>query len=67
MPIALLLEGHVWWHILTAIGEYFTVTAGTCIVLAIQEGHQNFAFGHGILGLPYVKRTRQPVSTKKAE
>ncbi|KAK9893935.1 alkaline phytoceramidase [Cystobasidium minutum MCA 4210] len=67
MPVALLLEGHVWWHILTALGEYLTVTAGACVILAIQEGHQDFDFGHGVLGLPYVKRTGPSQMSKKLQ
>lgn len=54
-------------HIFTALGEYLTVTAGTCVVLAIQEDSQDFAFGNGFLGLPYVKRTGSSRVSKKLQ
>jgi hypothetical protein len=61
------LDIEYYRHVLTAIGEYLTVMAGTCVVLAIQEGHPNFGFGRGYLGFPYVRRTGPYPGSKKVQ
>jgi len=54
-PAAFLLEGHSWWHALTAIGSYLMMLGTTYLSLAIKDTHTNFAIGwkHG---LPRIQR-----------
>lgn len=43
-------------HILTALGAYIVLTAGSCLALAVQEGHSNFSLTTDKYGLPCVVR-----------
>ena len=43
-------------HILTALGAYIVLTAGSCQALAVQEGHPNFGLDIDKYGLPCVVR-----------
>lgn len=61
-PIAFLLEGHSWWHALTAVGSYLMMLGTTYLSLAIKDSPTNFAIGWK-LGLPRIQR----VGTTKTE
>lgn len=61
-PVAFLLEGHSWWHALTAIGSYLMMLGTTYLSLSIKDSHTNFAIGWK-LGLPRIQR----VAATKAE
>jgi len=54
-PVAFLLEGHSWWHALTAIGSYLMMLGTTYLSLAIKDSHTNFAIGWKF-GLPRIQR-----------
>ena len=55
-PLALLLEGHGWWHILTCYGAFLLAITCEVIVLALDEHPDNFEYVGGFL--PYIKRVR---------
>jgi len=61
-PLAFLLEGHSWWHALTALGAYLMMLGTTYLSLSIKDSHTNFAIGWK-LGLPSIQR----VAVAKAE
>ncbi|KAI0800636.1 alkaline phytoceramidase [Fomes fomentarius] len=54
-PAAFLLEGHSWWHVLTALGTYLMLTGNTCETLCIKDDHSNFQITKQ-LGLPRITR-----------
>lgn len=54
-PAAFLLEGHSWWHILTAIGTYLLLIGNTYLTLCIKDSHTNFQIEHHF-GLPAITR-----------
>ncbi|KAI0756269.1 alkaline phytoceramidase [Daedaleopsis nitida] len=54
-PAAFLLEGHSWWHILTAIGTYLMLIGNSYLTLCIKDHHLNFII-HKTLGLPRIVR-----------
>jgi len=61
-PAAFLLEGHSWWHALTAVGTYLMMLGTTYLSLAIKDTHANFAIGWKY-GIPRIQR----VGAAKAE
>ncbi|KAH9829475.1 alkaline phytoceramidase [Rhodofomes roseus] len=54
-PAAFVLEGHSWWHILTATGTYLMLVGNTCKTLCIKDDHRNFSI-YSKLGVPYLQR-----------
>lgn len=64
-PLAILLEGHGWWHILTGWGAYCIITAGSQLALSYKESPENFEL-HGDW-VPIVKRVKpyKPVASRK--
>ncbi|KIJ53491.1 hypothetical protein M422DRAFT_25363 [Sphaerobolus stellatus SS14] len=65
-PAAFLLEGHAWWHLLTAIGTYLMLVGVQFLTLSIREGEKNFAIKHD-MGIPYVKRRSSPRESDKIQ
>ena len=64
-PLAVLLEGHGWWHILTGWGAYCIITAGSQLALSYKEEPENFELqGEWI---PIVKRVKayKPTTTRR--
>ncbi|KAJ6469651.1 ceramidase [Mycena vitilis] len=56
-PLAFLLEGHSWWHlVILASGTYYKFIGIQCSALCLKDDHRNFTLGCSRLGLPYVKR-----------
>lgn len=43
-PLAAVIEGHAWWHILTGYGAYHLVVSVELMALSIKEAPENFAF-----------------------
>ncbi|KAA1468124.1 alkaline phytoceramidase [Dentipellis sp. KUC8613] len=54
-PTAFLLEGHSWWHIMTAAGTYYMLIGSSCITLCIKDDHHKFMVDYW-LGLPFIRR-----------
>ncbi|KAH9923668.1 alkaline phytoceramidase [Fomitopsis serialis] len=54
-PAAFVLEGHSWWHILTATGTYLMLVGNTCKTLCIKEDHRNFGI-RSKFGVPCLQR-----------
>lgn len=54
-PVAFLLEGHSWWHALTAVGSYLMMLGTTYLSLSIKDSHTNFVIGSK-LGFPRIQR-----------
>jgi dihydroceramidase len=54
-PLAFLLEGHSWWHILTAAGTYLKIVGILYLTLCVKDDHRKYGVGY-IYGLPYVRR-----------
>ncbi|KAF7303201.1 hypothetical protein MKEN_01283800 [Mycena kentingensis (nom. inval.)] len=59
-PTAFLLEGHSWWHILTATGTYMKFVGLQYLALCLKDDPQHFALGSKY-GLPYIKRLSKKV------
>ncbi|KAI0778801.1 alkaline phytoceramidase [Trametes elegans] len=57
-PAAFLLEGHSWWHILTATGTYLMLVGNTCETLCIKDEHSNWAITKN-LGIPRLVRVNK--------
>jgi len=58
-PTAFLLEGHSWWHILTATGTYLMLIGNTYLTLCIKDHHSNFKLENNMIGLPTIIRRNQ--------
>jgi len=54
-PIAFLLEGHAWWHVLTATGTQLMLVGITYLTVCVTEDHRKYFLAYSC-GLPYVKR-----------
>jgi dihydroceramidase len=54
-PVAFLLEGHSWWHILTGLGTYYMFVGIQYISLCIKDDHRKYTVARRSW-LPYVKR-----------
>ncbi|KAI0673761.1 alkaline phytoceramidase [Trametes maxima] len=54
-PVAFVLEGHSWWHILTATGTYLMLIGNTCNTLCIKDDHSNYAITK-LAGVPRLTR-----------
>ncbi|KAJ7597453.1 ceramidase [Mycena floridula] len=54
-PLAFLLEGHSWWHILTATGTFLMSVAIQRDTLCIKDDHRNFTLVD-TYGFPHIKR-----------
>ncbi|KAL0951605.1 hypothetical protein HGRIS_008283 [Hohenbuehelia grisea] len=54
-PLAFLLEGHSWWHILTGLGTYLKFVGIQYLTLCIKDDHRKYDVGRKF-GLPFVKR-----------
>jgi len=61
-PTAFLLEGHAWWHILTATGTQLMVAGITYLTICVTDDHRKYLLVYEF-GLPYVKR----ISKSKAQ
>ncbi|KAI0720071.1 alkaline phytoceramidase [Cerioporus squamosus] len=57
-PAAFLLEGHSWWHILTALGTYMMLIGNTCDTLCIKDDHSNYTVASTV-GIPRIKRVNK--------
>ncbi|KAH9947133.1 alkaline phytoceramidase [Amylocystis lapponica] len=55
-PVAFLMEGHSWWHVLTAAGTYLMLVGNTYFTLCIKLDHRDFAITRSFLGVPRVSR-----------
>ncbi|EJF67253.1 alkaline phytoceramidase [Dichomitus squalens LYAD-421 SS1] len=55
-PAAFLLEGHSWWHVLTAIGTYLMLIGNTYRTLCIKDDPNNYTVTK-VHGLPRIQRT----------
>ncbi|KAI0931564.1 hypothetical protein AcW1_001064 [Taiwanofungus camphoratus] len=54
-PVAFILEGHSWWHILTASGTYLMLIGDTYFTLCFKDDHRNFAI-QSKFGIPCIVR-----------
>jgi dihydroceramidase len=61
-PIAFLLEGHAWWHVLTGTGTQLMLVGINYLTVCVTDDHRKYSLAYA-LGLPYVKR----VSKAKAQ
>ncbi|KAI0828885.1 alkaline phytoceramidase [Trametes gibbosa] len=64
-PVAFILEGHSWWHILTAMGTYLLLVANsyysnylTDLTLCIKDDHSNYSVTK-FAGIPRVVRAQK--------
>ncbi|KAI0640039.1 alkaline phytoceramidase [Trametes polyzona] len=57
-PTAFVLEGHSWWHILTATGTYLMLVGNSCETLCIKDDHANFAITK-FAGIPRLTRVQK--------
>ncbi|KAH8835532.1 ceramidase [Flagelloscypha sp. PMI_526] len=53
-PTAFLLEGHAWWHILTALGTYYMSIGAQFVALAVKDDYRKYTLVH-TKGLPFVQ------------
>ncbi|EIN13481.1 alkaline phytoceramidase [Punctularia strigosozonata HHB-11173 SS5] len=54
-PNAFLLEGHAWWHALTAAGTYLMMEGVTYTMLCVKDDHNRYGLDY-TLGVPHVVR-----------
>ncbi|KAF8810306.1 alkaline phytoceramidase [Phlegmacium glaucopus] len=54
-PVAFLLEGHSWWHILTGAGVYYKYIGIHCTTLCTKDDPKNYTVVYRY-GLPHVTR-----------
>lgn len=57
-PAAFLLEGHSWWHILTATGTYLMLIGNTYLTLCIKDDHTHYTVAKK-LGIPRIRRVQK--------
>jgi len=57
-PSAFLLEGHAWWHLLTAGGTYAMLVGVSYLSLCISEGEDRFKVDYSFGFLPLVRRNK---------
>ncbi|KIP11150.1 hypothetical protein PHLGIDRAFT_125047 [Phlebiopsis gigantea 11061_1 CR5-6] len=62
-PGAFLLEGHSWWHILTATGTYLMLIGNTCATLGLKDDFANYQVTSKF-GLPRIERVGAASSSK---
>ncbi|KAF8971698.1 ceramidase [Flammula alnicola] len=55
-PVAFLLEGHSWWHVLTGLGTYYMFIGIQCKTLCTKDDPKNYTVQTSY-GLPHVRRT----------
>jgi len=56
-PLAFLLEGHSWWHLLTGLGSYLMIVGVIYTTLCTREGDGRFVIDYTAGGwLPHVRR-----------
>ena len=55
-PLAILLEGHGWWHIFTGCGAYLLLLSCEIIAMTYMEHPDNFVVRYG--WIPYVQRVQ---------
>lgn len=55
-PVAFLLEGHAWWHILTAAGTYYLFVGTQYLTLCIKESPSRTKLQYAGGWLPYAQR-----------
>jgi len=54
-PAAFILEGHAWWHFLTAVGVYLMLVGVQYLTLCLKEGEDKFGLAYE-MGIPFVAR-----------
>ncbi|KDQ63236.1 hypothetical protein JAAARDRAFT_29256 [Jaapia argillacea MUCL 33604] len=54
-PLAFLLEGHSWWHVLTGLGTYLMLMGKTYWTLCIKDDPSRYGVEHS-MGLPHIIR-----------
>jgi len=54
-PIAFLLEGHAWWHLLTGIGTQMMLVGTTYMTLCVKDDYRKYRLSYK-LGLAYIER-----------
>ncbi|KAG9222479.1 alkaline ceramidase ydc1 [Pleurotus ostreatus] len=59
-PVAFLLEGHSWWHVLTGLGTHYKSIGIQYLILCMKDDHRHYIIGYKY-GLPYVKRVLKKV------
>ncbi|KAI5122368.1 hypothetical protein M0805_004125 [Coniferiporia weirii] len=55
-PAAFLLEGHSWWHILTALGSYLMWTGTICETLCIKDTPDKYTVVYDWGYIPLIER-----------
>lgn len=55
-PLAIFLEGHGWWHVLTCYGVYTLLVAAELMCIAFKEHPSNVRPHYGLI--PWVERVR---------
>ncbi|KZV93687.1 alkaline phytoceramidase [Exidia glandulosa HHB12029] len=65
-PCAFLLEGHAYWHVLTATGTYAMLVGITCTSLCIRDGEGRYTIAYKFGALPFVRRV-SPACIQKEE
>ncbi|KJA28532.1 hypothetical protein HYPSUDRAFT_33957 [Hypholoma sublateritium FD-334 SS-4] len=59
-PLAFLLEGHSWWHVLTGLGAYYMFIGIQLVTLCTKDDPRNYGV-QTKWGLPHVVLTRPKV------
>jgi len=54
-PVAFLLEGHAWWHVLTGTGTQMMLTGVTYVTLCVKDDYRKYRCAYK-LGIPYIER-----------
>jgi dihydroceramidase len=54
-PVAFLLEGHAWWHILTGTGTQMMLIGITYVTLCVKDDYRKYRVAYR-LGIPYIER-----------
>lgn len=55
-PLAILLEGHGWWHIFTCYGTFYLIVTAELMVVALKEHPGNIRIHYDVI--PWVERAR---------
>jgi len=59
-PVAFLLEGHSWWHVLTGTGSYLVWVGTIYLTLCIKDDPRNYSIVYVMGYLPHIQRLEKP-------
>jgi len=60
-PAAFALEGHSWWHVMTAVGTYLMLVGDAYLCVCIKDDDKKYALAY-YCGLPHLRHIQE---TKK--